>query len=849
MQIQNIYELFALDDRDFVASAYRNLLGREADEQGLAYYLGRLAMGYGKESIIVQLAHSRECRHHDEIKGLKQFLAGEQKTYHWFWGIFRRSNHLEKALQSSNNAIRQIGRSLESLQHVMEAQTQNLSVFAGHGEQLTALVARQPENINELISMPVQTENGNSYKLYTNEISNSMHHSEDLYDPPALGKAYQLSDILRVDYRAWKTRDSLPSTDIIICVHNALIDVKRCLSSVIRYTLPPACIIIVDDGSEQSTAIFLRGFCSDQGCILIRNEVAKGYTFAANQGLLASKAQYCVLLNSDTIVSLGWLDKLIACASSSPLIGLVGPLSNTASWQSVPEIVQGGDWATNDLPDGIDVKKMSGLIAKYSSHLYPRLSFLNGFCLLVKRAVVDDIGYFDEETFGRGYGEENDYCIRARENGWQLALADQAYVFHAQSKSYSHDKRKILSQHAGEKLTEKHGLDVIEKGVHQCQYDRCMLSIRAHVRKIFEREELVSKAKSQWEGHSILFILPIMHAGGGGNVVITEARALQRMGIRVAIVNLVEYRECFERSYPDLGIPINYISGQSELEQFLGVYDAFVATANNTAHWLKPFENNKTVRLGYYIQDYEPYFYEVGSAAYEVAKNSYMSCKNLLLFTKTKWNKREVLLNTGLAPRIVGPSYDTDLFRARFQDDLDSPKRPLRITAMVRPSSPRRNPLGTIEVLISLSNRYGPSIRFSVFGNEPDGPPLPHSHEMRHFEHYGQLRQTQIVGLLSKTDVFLDMSNYQAMGLTALEAMSCGAVPIVPQSGGATSFARHGHNSMIIDSSQAKEAFNCVAQLIDSPSELARIRENAIHDAVEFHPEAAAYKILEILFG
>jgi glycosyltransferase involved in cell wall biosynthesis len=153
-----------------------------------------------------------------------------------------------------------------------------------------------------------------------------------------------------------------------------------------------------------------------------------------------------------------------------------------------------------------------------------------------------------------------------------------------------------------------------------------------------------------------------------------------------------------------------------------------------------------------------------------------------------------------------------------------------------------------MEVLLALSNRYGTSVAISVFGNEPDGPPLPHSQAAGHFEKYGQLRPTQIAGLLSETDIFLDMSSYQAMGLTAMEAMSCGAIPIVPQAGGATSFARHNHNSMVIDTSQPKDAVDCISQLIDNPSELARIRENAIYDVAEFHPEGAAFKILEVLF-
>ena len=109
--------------------------------------------------------------------------------------------------------------------------------------------------------------------------------------------------------------------------------------------------------------------------------MARGYTFAANQGLRAATGGYVVLLNSDTIVTLGWVEKLVACAESDPAIGLVGPLSNTASWQSIPEIEEDGDWAINALPSGVTIADMGSLIARHASHGYPRMSFLNGLLM------------------------------------------------------------------------------------------------------------------------------------------------------------------------------------------------------------------------------------------------------------------------------------------------------------------------------------------------------------------------------------------------------------------------------------------------------------------------------------
>src|SRR5690606_36189016 len=110
---------------------------------------------------------------------------------------------------------------------------------------------------------------------------------------------------------------------IVVCVHNALADVERCLESVVQHTTAPYSVILVDDGSEAPTRDYLAAFAAEHGATLLRNESATGYTRAANQGLREATADYVVLLNSDTIVTSGWLDRMIACAESDSEIGMV----------------------------------------------------------------------------------------------------------------------------------------------------------------------------------------------------------------------------------------------------------------------------------------------------------------------------------------------------------------------------------------------------------------------------------------------------------------------------------------------------------------------------------------------
>jgi len=161
-------------------------------------------------------------------------------------------------------------------------------------------------------------------------------------------------------------------------------------------------------------------------------------------------------------VTPGWPEGILECFQSSPHIGIVGPLSNNATYQSVPERYgTDGDWAINELPRGWDASRMARIVAEVSERKFPRAGFVNGFCYVIRRQVIDAIGLLDEKTFPKGYGEENDYSLRAARAGFELAIADQAYVWHVGSRSYSHAKRLELSQGARGLLASKHSEEEI----------------------------------------------------------------------------------------------------------------------------------------------------------------------------------------------------------------------------------------------------------------------------------------------------------------------------------------------------------------------------------------------------
>ena len=641
------------------------------------------------------------------------------------------------------------------------------------------------------------------------------------------------------------------TVDIIVCVHNALEYVKQCLESVVRYTHPPYLLILIDDGSNEETKAYLDGFARAQGALLIRNERPRGYTRAANQGLRLSQAEYVILLNSDTIVTPGWLDRMIACAESDPSIGLVGPLSNFASWQSIPEVLnpQLDDWAQNELPDGVTPVDMGELVAQYSGRIYPRVRFLNGFCLLIKRKVLEEIGLFDEETFGSGYGEENDYCLRAYKAGWQLAIADDAYVYHWGSRSFSHEQRLRLRDQADQALVVKHGQRIISEGIAECQYGRELLGIRARSRTMLPRQQLVREGRKLWNGRRVLFVLPILDPGGGGNVVFQEARAMREMGVDVRILHLLDYRQTFERNYPEGEIPIIYAEDIRQIPDIAAHFDAVIATTYESVYWLEALSFKPSPLVGYYVQDFEPYFFPQDPERFKVAWDSYTLYPNLIRLTKTEWNRSIVREKIGVDCHVVGPSVDIDLYRPRRRRAPDWPKRPLRICAMIRPITPRRNPELTMEVLREVYREYKDAIEIIIFGCRSDDPEflkLPRNFRWRNA---GILTRSQVASLLNEIDIFVDFSSHQAMGLTAMEAMACGAAVIVPSNGGARSFARHESNSLIVDTSSQVDCVDALQRLILDSELRQHLQRQGIFDMCDFPPEKAAFNILKTLFG
>jgi hypothetical protein len=345
----------------------------------------------------------------------------------------------------------------------------------------------------------------------------------------------------------------------------------------------------------------------------------------------------------------------------------------------------------------------------------------------------------------------------------------------------------------------------------------------------------------------VLFILPGEGGGGGSHSVVQESHGLLRLGAKVAIANTADTIDAFRWHYPELengAIALHSLRGYPDIVPLLDQHDLVVATtapsANALARAIKaaPKTQGARARTAYYIQDYEPLFRMPGTQQWDEARASYAALPDALMFAKTDWLKRVVQDNHGHTVHRVQASLDHAVYRPALHERSG----PVTVCAMVRPKTPRRGPVRTIRALERIARTYGDKVRVIAFGAEPADYDRVGAGFTAAVEDRGMLRRTDVAELLRQSDLFLDLSDYQAFGRTGLEAMACGCTPMLPVFGGADEYARHWDNAIVVDprSDQAVDAA-VEAFLSASSGVRERLRASGIATALDYTIEKAAF--------
>ncbi|WP_435922714.1 glycosyltransferase [Paenibacillus sp. DYY-L-2] len=238
-------------------------------------------------------------------------------------------------------------------------------------------------------------------------------------------------------------------TSIVILTYNKLEFTIQCIESIRRYTKQGTYeLIVVDNCSSDGTQQWLK----DQADVTsILNESNLGFPKGCNQGIEISSGDTILLLNNDTIVTENWLDNLTHCLYSDENIGAVSCVTNSCSYaQTVPVSYTGLD----------EMHYFSKNFNQSDSTKWEERLKLVGFCFLVKRAVIDQVGMLDER-FTPGNYEDDDFSIRIRKAGYKLILCKDTFIHHYGSVSFGNNAatfRKLLNENA-KKFEDKWGFN------------------------------------------------------------------------------------------------------------------------------------------------------------------------------------------------------------------------------------------------------------------------------------------------------------------------------------------------------------------------------------------------------
>ncbi len=662
------------------------------------------------------------------------------------------------------------------------------------------------------------------------------------------------------------------SIDVLIPIHNEWHVLRPCLDSIEAFTtLPNVQLTVLDDGSDAFVVERLEHWLASGGLPkrVLRNEEALGFVQNSNRGFRESTADMVVLLNSDTVVTPGWLEGMLEVMQGDGEIACVMPMSNQCSLHSL------------DIPMGWN-------IFQYAADLRRRMPAqpfdavtVGGFCLMIRREALDDVGPYDE-IFGRGYGEESDWCMRARSRGWKVTGTPHTYVYHRGKVTFKDFKQKTFKEHNYQifmdrwsddysaAMAQYHETDALEplRGAYvrmggtspppvlsafvdrvktggttyatgeAVRYVRDQGGIR-RVPKIVSSRGLV---RSRYSKHPlpqgfeskrrprVTYILEKFSRSGGVLSVVQLVNRLTLMGWDAKIATHHEHNQEHLDAFMLYHHPYVYPTVEDMIDHF-PQSDIIVATLWSTAEKVRRIIERRQPNAvpWYFVQDDETrFFHELDRGARAKVLESYEYIPNKIV--KSEW-LRGILRERGHESHKVGLGLDLDLFYT-----TNNPfERPQRILAMTRPQTPRRGFPALMATLAEVKERR-PEVEIALYGcDDLSGYDVPFEHT-----NLGVVPSEKLRAMYNEGTIVLDLSDFQGLGRMGLEAMACGCATVLTKFGGIAEYARDDENCFSVDPANTAECVEATLRLIDDDALRHRFIQAGLETAQAFSCDVEA---------
>ena len=553
--------------------------------------------------------------------------------------------------------------------------------------------------------------------------------------------------------------------DVVLPIYNSLQHARPCLESVIKYIPDDSKLIVVDDESDEYVSMELKGICdnSNKNIEYIRNEKNLGYLKSCNKGIASGQNPYVVLVNSDVIIFSDTFKILAETFEHDQKIGVINPVSTWANWTRIP------------FPNGFNINEVNDFVTNFQDpdQNISDIGNASGFLLAIKRELFNKYGYFDE-VFEPGYYEEADFCMRVLDEGYRVVVNKGLYVFHQGWGSFGEESRNLLMERNEKEFFRRWGTKYTELRQNWLKNDPL------HELKIALENAVPVKEKSLLK---VVYFLPEVNLYGGVISVIQIVNQLNLLGVNANIATY-SVNENFLRKYPLYFRPHIFKSEEDLLKNFPEC-DIAVATHWSTVSPLITIKEDRGTKLVYFVQDFEPDFYEKDSDNYKQSIKTY----NLIYtkIVKSLWLKEKLKHFVGEIHQIpIG--LNTDI----FYDKKDI--RDIDIIAHARPSSERRN-FPVLKEVFKRLKEEDESIKLGVYGS---------NYTSNDFEvpvtDFGVLNNAQeVADALNRSVIALDISTFQGLGRPGLEAMACGTATVLTRNGGITEYAKHKYNTLLVN--------------------------------------------------
>ncbi len=591
-----------------------------------------------------------------------------------------------------------------------------------------------------------------------------------------------------------KCIEGIESNSVIVFIYISCgsFDIIDSLRAVWNCRTFPYDIIIIDDANAEKARLQINQFREKVNCRVLRNDVYRGFKYSIERALKDIESDYYAIIDADTIVTSMWIEKMMEVFSQDPSIGVVGTLSN------------------KDLPGNVlEIEMLNNAVEMIFARKHQRVDYSDGKCIMLSKDVIDKI---EIKSIERSDELDNDKekCISLKDCGYVIEKAKNVYIYHK-----------------GENETGNIRLGDTE------------------YRKICKRINTVKMCK----GKRIGFLLPGRGGNGGSNSVCQEVLGMRRLGFDAYIINSINYYKEFSSNYPELKEFTLYFrrDSKTELYDIAQKTDIIIATIFSSVHIVSQLLNIKnTLKVGYYIQDDETLFFEKGSRLYKEAYQSYNLIPNMCAFAKTHWLVSQISQRHDVNVYKVKPSIDTRVYNPYLIKRKNISDK-IKVVAMVRPRTPRRNPGGTIQVLQKLKYKYNDKVEVIIFGCQDSE--LKQFNEMLNFKYLnkGILKKGEVACLLAQADFFIDMSDYQAFGRTGLEGMCYGCVPVLPIRGGVYEYAQNNKNALLVDTKDIDSVIDALSKVIDDEKIITTLRKEAICTARNYDVISASWSELVVL--